>query len=62
MQEAAQENPLLSWECSTGTFNANRDMILLGYAKFDQTTGQNSKYLLAEQQAKEAKRGLWADK
>ena len=49
-----QQNPLFSWKYDTGTFNDNRDMILLGVAKLDQTTGQNPEY----QQVKEAKRGL----
>ena len=40
----------------------NLDMIKQGYAWYNPFDGENPEYQQAEQEAKAAKRGLWADK
>ena len=61
-QSQQYHNGKLSWECNLPTYNVNLDMIKQRYAWYYPYDGENSQYQQAEQEAREAKRGLWADK
>jgi micrococcal nuclease len=60
-QSQKYHNGKLSWECNLPTYDINLKMIAEGYAWYYPFTKKNPEYQQAEQEAKAAKRGLWAD-